>query len=191
MKKLPLFLLGILLCSLAAGPALARQDAFGEGNKIESEHFTIEYKNGIDLNALADGLKVSATDEQLTGLKIDRSSPEKQLASKIEILFNRAGDVLDMHVYSLKSNIKVFADHHQLVDFFHTMFQGNLPCMGLSFYLVDYDSIYVSAASFRREILGHEMGHAIMSHYFVVQPSIRIQEVLAGYVEYQLRKSKE
>lgn len=35
------------------------------------------------------------------------------------------------------------------------------------------------------------MGHALMSHYFVVQPSVKIQEVLAGYVEYQLRKSKE
>jgi len=191
MKKFSLFLSGVLLWCLAGGPALAAQDTFGEANKIEGEHFTIEYKNGVDLNALVDGLKVSDTDEQLTNLKIDHSSTQKQLASMIEILFNRASDVLDMHVYSLKAHIKVFADHHQLVDFFHTMFPGNLPCMGLSFYLADTDSIYISAASFRREILGHEMGHAIMSHYFVVQPSIRIQEVLAGYVEYNLRKSKE
>jgi len=37
--------------------------------------------------------------------------------------------------------------------------------------------------------LGHEIGHAVISNYFVVQPPIRIQEVLAGYVEYQLRKA--
>ena len=183
---------GILLCSLGSVPALAKQDAFGEANKIESEHFTIEYKKDVDLNSLIDQLKISSVDQQLTNLKIDDSSPEKKLASMVEILFNRASDVLDMHVYSLKAHIKVFADHHQLADFFHAMYpQSNIPCSGLSFYLTDYDSIYMSAASFRREILGHEMGHAIMSHYFVVQPSIKIQEVLAGYVEYQLRKSKE
>ncbi len=38
-------------------------------------------------------------------------------------------------------------------------------------------------------LLGHEMGHVIISHYFVVPPSYRIQEVLTGYVEFQLRKS--
>jgi hypothetical protein len=38
-------------------------------------------------------------------------------------------------------------------------------------------------------VLGHEIAHAIMSHYFVVLPSEKIQEVLAGFVEYQLRKN--
>jgi hypothetical protein len=136
-------------------------------------------------------LKISDTDQQLTNLKIDNSSTEKELASDIEILFNRASDILDMHIYSLKGHIKVFADFQQLADFYHRRFKGILPCTGFSFYLPEYDSIYISAFYFRREILGHEMGHAIMSRYFVVQPSIKIQEVLAGYVEYQLRKSKQ
>lgn len=168
----------------------AADDGFGDANTIEGEHFTIDYKKGVDLNVLVEELKVSAIDQQLTDLKIDNSSTEKELSSMIEILFNRASDVLDMHVYSLKGHVKVFADFQQLARFYHHLYSGSLPCSGFSFYLPDFDSIYISAASFRREILGHEMGHAIMSHYFVVQPSIKIQEVLAGYVEYQLRKSK-
>ena len=168
-----------------------RTDGFGDANTIAGEHFDIDYKKGVDLTALVEKLKISDTDQQLTSLKIDNSSTEKVLASKIEILFNRASDVLDMHVYSLKGHIKVFADFQQLEEFYHHLFQGDLPCTGFSFYLPQYDSIYISSANFRREVLGHEMGHAIMSRYFVVQPSIKIQEVLAGYVEYQLRKSKE
>jgi hypothetical protein len=58
-----------------------------------------------------------------------------------------------------------------------------------SFYVYELNTIYTSAENFRRGIIGHEIGHAIMSHYFVVQPPVKIQEVLAGYVEYQLRKS--
>jgi len=65
-------------------------DGFGSANRIEGEHFTIEYKNNVDLNSLVESLKVSAVDQQLTNLKIDNSSPEKKLASMIEVLFNRA-----------------------------------------------------------------------------------------------------
>jgi len=35
----------------------------------------------------------------------------------------------------------------------------------------------------------HEIAHAVISHYFIVPPPAKIQEVLAGYVEYDLRKS--
>ena len=181
----------LMMVVLPAVYVRAADDGFGDSKRTEGDHFTIEYKNGVDSSVLAEKLKISDTDQQLTNLKIDKSSPEKELASKIEILFNRASDVLDMHVYSLKGHIKVFADIQQLQDYYHRMFQGALPCTGFSFYLPQYDSIYISATHFRREVIGHEMGHAIMSRYFVVQPSIKIQEVLAGYVEYQLRKSKE
>ena len=40
------------------------------------------------------------------------------------------------------------------------------------------------------KVLGHEIGHAVISHYFVVLPSVKVQEVLAVYVEYQLRKTE-
>ena len=186
-----IWFLFIAMLVLPAVYAQAADDGFGDAKMIEGEHFDIDYKNGVDLGVLAEKLKISDTDQQLTNLKIDNSSTEKELASKIEILFNRAGDILDMHVYSLKGHIKVFADSEQLEKFYHRLFKGSLPCTGFSFYLPEYDSIYISAFYFRREILGHEMGHAIMSRYFVVQPSIKIQEVLAGYVEYQLRKSKQ
>ena len=189
MNKVWFFCLAMVV--LPAVYARAADDGFGDAKRIEGEHFTIDYKNGVDLSVLAEKLKISDTDQQLTNLKIDNSSPEKELASKIEILFNRASDVLDMHVLSLKGHIKIFADHKQLEEFYHHLFSGNLPCTGFAFYLPDYDSIYMSAFNFRREILGHEMGHAIMTRYFVVQPSIKIQEVLACYVEYQLRKSKQ
>jgi len=189
MNKVWFFFLAMVL--IPALQVRAADDGFGDAKTIQGDHFDIDYKDGVDLKVLAAKLKISDTDQQLASLKIDTSSTEKELASKIEILFNRASDVLDMHVYSLKGHIKVFADFQQLQDFYHRMFKGDLPCTGFSFYLPQFDSVYISALYFRREILGHEIGHAIMSRYFVVQPSIKIQEVLAGYVEYQLRKSKE
>ena len=182
----------IAFCCLLLAPAFAwaADDGFGAATKIDTDHFAIYYKPGVDINALIGQLKVSPTDEILTNMTVNSSNPQAQLSSMIEVLFARASDVLDMHIYSLKANIKIFATQQDLTDFYNNMFHAKIPCTGFGFYLDDDRSIYVSAEKFKREILGHEMGHAIMSRYFVVQPSVRIQEVLAGYIEYQLRKSK-
>ena len=173
-------------------PALvwAAGDDFGAATKLDSEHFTVYYKGGVDINALISQLRVSPTDQILTNLTVNTSSPQAQLSSMVEVLFARVSDVLDMHIYSLKANIKIFANQQDLTDFYNSFFHARIPGTGFGFYLEDTRSIYMSAENFRREILGHEMGHAIMSRYFALQPSVRIQEVLGGYIEYQLRKSK-
>ncbi len=186
-------ILRIIACCLwILAPALvcSADDDFGAATKIDTEHFTIYYKPGVDINVLISQLHVSPTDQILTNLTVDTSSPQAQLSSMVEVLFARASDVLDMHIYSLKANIKIFATQQDLTSFYNNFFHAHVPCTGFGFYLSDEGSIYMSAEHFRGEILGHEMGHAIMSRYFVVQPSVRIQEVLAGYIEYQLRKSK-
>jgi len=181
-----------VLCLYLLVPALvwAGDDDFGAATRIDTEHFTIYYKPGVDINSLISQLHVSKADEMLTNQTISTSSPQAQLSSMVEVLFARAGDVLDMHIYSLKADIKIFANQQDLTAFYNNLFHTNIPCTGYGFYLDEQKSIYMSAENFRREILGHEMGHAIMSRYFVVQPSVRVQEVLAGYIEYQLRKSK-
>ncbi|MEI8176206.1 MAG: hypothetical protein WCG78_05005, partial [Candidatus Omnitrophota bacterium] len=62
------------------------------------------------------------------------------------------------------------------------------PIKTAGFYVFAADTLYVNADSISINILGHELSHAIQSHYFVVPPPVKIQEVLAGYVEFQLRK---
>ena len=180
---------------MAASFSLAfaeNNDGFNGTSKMEGEHLTIEYFNDVDPSFLNEIFRISPMDEQLTNLKIDKTSIQKEILSKLEIVFNRASDLMDMHIYSFKGSIKVFANHQQLQDFFNTLFKNSsLPCTGYAFYSEKYNSIYISADHFKREILGHELGHAIMSRYFVVQPSVKIQEVLAGYIEYQLKKSTE
>ena len=176
-------------CSQSAWSAT--DDGFGSSAQvIPSQHFSVYIKPDVDVHKLLEQMSVSPTDQKLVGQDVDRSSADKELGSTLDVLLSRACDVLDMRLYSFKGNIKIFATQEQLQNFFNTKFHTKLPCTGVAFYMFDYNSIYISAENFRREVLGHEMGHAVMSNYFVVQPSEKIQEVLAGYVEYQLRKSK-
>jgi hypothetical protein len=186
-------ILRIIACCLSLlVPVLtwAADDDFGPATKIDTGHFTIYYKSGVDINNLISQLHVSQADQILANQTVNASSPQIQLSNMVEVLFAHTSDVLDMHIYSLKVNIKIFATQQDLADFYNNLFHARIPCTGYGFYLDDARSIYMSAGRFRRAILAHEMGHAIMSRYFVIQPSVRIQEVLAGFIEYQLRKSQ-
>ena len=52
------------------------------------------------------------------------------------------------------------------------------------------NTIYTSEESFKREVVGHEMSHAIICHYFAVPAPVKVQEVLSMYVEYNLRSTE-
>jgi hypothetical protein len=157
-------------------------DRFGSARKIDTQHFTVYFAPSIDLPELAQSFNIRASDDVLTG----RSSGAG-LEGMIDTLFSLACDILDMQLYSYHGTIKICPDQAKLDEIYNTLFNKSLQSRK-PFYVYDLDTIYISADSFTREILGHEMGHAIISHYFVVLPSVKIQEVLAAYVEYQLRK---
>jgi len=188
--KLRFVWLMLVFCLRAAFACAQSDDGFGTATKIEGEHFTIYYKPGVDPNSLLKQLNVGHADEILSGQTMDTSSNDRQLSSMAEVLFARASDILDLHVYSYKGSIKIFPSLKELTDYYNNHYHAPVPGTGYAFYSDDYKSIYISAEYFSREVLGHEIGHAIMCSYFVVMPSVKIQEVLAGYIEYQLTKSK-
>ncbi|NQS99649.1 MAG: hypothetical protein HQ595_01075, partial [Candidatus Omnitrophica bacterium] len=98
--------------------------------------------------------------------------------------------ILDMRLYNnFRGKVKICRNDYQLqrtyLNLLSTDLNSNFP-----FYIHSSKTIYVSAENFTTQALGHEIAHAVISHYFVVLPSVKTQEVLAGYVEYQLRKGK-
>jgi len=105
----------------------------------------------------------------------------------IDTLFSQVCDILDMQLYNFHGTIKIYRDFKQVNAIYKNLFNRELP-KSHSFYAYNLNTVYISAEHFSREVLGHEIGHAVISHYFVVLPSVKIQEVLATFVEYQLRK---
>ena len=105
----------------------------------------------------------------------------------LDTLFLRVGDILDMNLYSFHGNIKICNDLLGLKNIYSNLFGADLGDR-ISFYASEVNTIYISGANFERGVLGHEIAHALICRYFFVPPSIKIQELLAMYVEYQLRK---
>ena len=183
-KYLKRVLLAVILCvALLTGYSFAGQDdGFGSAQKIESQHFTIYYAPGLDLDALARQLDIRPLDKLISG-----SSYKNDLGGMIDTLFSQVGDILDMQLYDFHGTIKICRDVKQIDGIYKNLF--NTEPQSHSFYVNDLNTDYVSAEYFSREVLGHEIAHFITSRYFVVLPSPKIQEVLACFAEYQLRKS--
>ena len=185
MKRIVFFAIGLFFLHL--GRAYALPDGFGSAQKIEGKHFIIHYALDIYPSVLARQLNLSAADEILAGQSASEESRLKApLPAMVDTLFLRVCDILDMPLYSFKGDILVCRAQKELNIIYYNLFGKELSAP--SFYIFTENIIYISRDSFSREILGHEIAHAIISHYFVVQPSIKIQEVLSMYVEYQLRK---
>ena len=90
----------------------------------------------------------------------------------LDELYLQVCDILDIHIYDLRITLKITSDK-------------------LTFYSHEEKTIYISSSEFDRYKLGHEISHAIINNYFVITPSVKLQEILCGYVEYTLRKDNE
>lgn len=179
----------IILGSVSA--FAAPDDGFGQAKKIESSHFSIYYRPSSDPLDLTQQLNITPSDRLLVGTSVTAGgSASVELAQATDILFSLVCNILDMQLYSYRGSIKVCLNEDELHSIYQNLF-GKAPESGHlgSFYVYELNTIYITQESFKRSILGHEIGHAVISNYFVVQPSVKIQEVLAGYVEYQLRKT--
>ena len=183
--------LAALILFLSARPLHALDDGFGPSKKIEGKSVVIYCAPETDIPNLIQKLNIRPSDTILAGQPLTGdASYGNELAGALDTLCEQVSGILDMRLYNLKINIYVCKDTAQLEGIYRHMFSEDLGGRQ-SFYVYGLNSVYVSEDSFKREIVGHEMAHAIISHYFVVPAPVKIQEILSMYVEYNLRRAEK
>jgi len=151
---------------------------------VKSKHFTVYGYPGLDVYEV---LRSINFDGSLQGGSTSNGGLKSLLAANLDALFEEVSDTLDMHVYSLKGYLYIVPDQKAVSEMFRKYFGKSFS--ERSFYIYENNLICISLPDMTLGMLGHEMSHAIISHYFGVVPPARMQEILAGYVEYKLRKS--
>jgi hypothetical protein len=156
---------------------------------LESKYFTVYAYSGFNVNSLIPKLNFQYL------LHLDRvdgdaaATPSDILSKTLDALYLEISDILDIHIYSFHGSIRIFVQqaslHEALTELLVVGFEGP------SLYLPEQNTIFISDPDLTLGVLGHEIAHAIISGFFVVPPPVKIQEVLAGYVEYNLRKSTD
>ena len=94
---------------------------------------------------------------------------------------------MDIRLKKFHSEVKICQDAASLSLVAANLFGRSIQSR--AFYVVALDTLYVDAETVNLHVLGHELSHAVQAKYFVVPPPEKIQEILAGFVEYELRKA--
>ncbi len=183
-------ILGVILGSvLTPFPVSAFDDAFPFGKRIMSRNFIITLALDIDEGALLSRLNIPSAHEILTGgaaSGINYCSDD--LADLVDALFGWVMESLEMPLHSFSGEIKVVAGIGQLNAVSRRLY-GRDARSDKAFYVHDKNTIYIVAPFFTKEVLAHEMAHVTACHFYPAPLPERPQEVLAGYVEYELKRT--
>lgn len=148
----------------------------------ESKDFRIYYRDGVNLAAVERSLRRRTS--YLGGAQSEDATVEERVGRRLDLLLGRAKDILGMHWNVPKLNIRIFNDRSELSDEYVKIFGTREEYK--SFYVHKYETIYTSAEDISDSIVAHEMGHAIVDHYFAVVPPPKVSEVIASYVDMHL-----
>ncbi len=182
-----LFYLVAALVFMSAAPVEAGRFE-GDGALVtKSQYFELYAPDDFSMEHLLNELKFEyflSLDAYFVGEIRDLND---LLCRTIDAIFLEINDSLGLSVENYSGTIRFLKDHNELNRVFQDIFKVDFN--ERAFYFYEGNTIYISLEDITLGMLGHEMAHAIISHYFVVPPPKKLQEVLSGYVEFKLRKA--
>ena len=153
---------------------------------IKSNYFTIYCDAAVDLKNVANrldrrGLFISGVYDPNPA-----SAPTEKVAYRLDRILKRVEQILDMYPAIQDLKIKIYKDRESLNAEYYKIFTKSADYK--AFYINQHETIYTSEEDISDSVISHEMGHAVVDHYFSVIPPERVRELLACYVDLHLEE---
>ncbi len=152
----------------------------------ESKYFTIYAEADCDVTRLTTILDFNRAPSLESVMSQPAADVQGVLADSVDAIFNEASEILGTPVQNYKGKIMVFSSEKSMNAAFRRLYGVTLPEKG--YYDFERHTVFVALDVLTLGVFSHEIAHALVSHYFVVPPPPKLQEVLAGYVEFKFRK---
>ncbi len=168
---LPVICLGILLCALVH-PAFCAEES--------SRYVTLRYSDRKLLNAFNDQLFLG----KRLAYSLRKKNPltvRGEVLAKIDLVIEKAEVVLDMFPDNLHITVILLPSSEAVSRVYKKKYGKNVD--NIAYYSLSEDTIYISVPDTRLQVLAHEVGHAIVDHYFKVRPPYTIHELMAQFTE--------
>ena len=155
---------------------------------VESKYCTILYHPDVNIEEANDRLKLKFYDISLgrKSYSSGKTDAEQQLAEKFDRLFCKVKEILDMYPNRIHLTIKIYKNQAQLDNAYFETFGFSNKEQRISYYIHKYTTVYTTQEVISQEVMAHEIGHAVIDHYFLILPPEKIKELLAQYVEMHL-----
>ncbi len=164
----------ITLCCLLLLPFATR------ATEIKGRYVTIVYGDNELLDDFNDELELG---RKLDGLARKRPivTVADEVLAKVDTVVEKAETILEMFPDQLHIRVVLLAAQEDVARVFQEKYSRSAD--HIAFYSLSEDTIYLSIDDVNLEVLAHEIGHAIVDHYFDVRPPYNIHELMAQFVE--------
>jgi len=175
-----------LVFLILSGKAFALSDSDTQWNSIETKHTVIRYQSEKDLATFSKKIEFGEKEKfsvmSLLGFGKDRLI--STVSAKVDAVYERAQEILDMRRKMKKLTINIYHDADQLQKTYTEIYKES--CEVRAWYIFDQNTVYVQADDLHEGMLAHEMAHSIIDHYLLMSPPAASAEILARYVDANL-----
>lgn len=168
---------GLLLFIIMSRPAELQAQELSK--TYQTQYATISYARETDLHSFTRNIG--------SGLSFLSEGPEKNpllAKSRVDKIVETVTSLLDMHPLNFHFSIHIYKSHAEVAAIYRAM--GMLGAAPVAFYFHGQRNISVSFESITDRILAHEIAHVVICAYYTPPPPVRMQEILAQYVDRHL-----
>jgi hypothetical protein len=161
-------------------------EAFAEEHVFHSKLVTIHYNDNHLLKEFEKKIRPGALTRTLNKVFLGESgiSKDASLGELVDTLFKRVQQILDMPIPARRVHIRIFKNQEEISQAYASI--TGKPTKAPAFYWQKTNTIYLHTRKLSIGILAHEMGHAVLDHYFVIKPPAKIAEMLTQYVDKEI-----
>ncbi len=161
---LPLFFFSSVMCAFG----IERQSRYARlvyANKELLKEFNEELYLGRSLTRMLNKRKIVTV--------------EDEAIAKIDIIIEKAQVVLDMFPNNMQIGVVLLADEDDVARIYKKKYGRSAN--HIAYYSLSEDTIYLSVDDVNLEVFSHEVGHAVVDHFFKVRPPYNIHELMAQF----------
>ena len=145
----------------------------------EGRYFTLQYGSKEVLRKFDDQIDLSSSLSRM--MRKNTVTVEDEVVAKTEAVVEKAETVLDMLPDNFHFTLVLLPTAEDIARIFYQKYHKNVNY--LSYYSLSEKTIYISVDDANLHILAHEIGHAIVDHYFKIRPPYNIHELMAQFTE--------
>ncbi|MFH0783434.1 MAG: hypothetical protein V2B20_15980 [Pseudomonadota bacterium] len=148
--------------------------------EAKSRYVTLSYSSQKLLTDFNEAIELGRKLNQYVR-KTNIITAEDEVLAKIDTIIEKAETILEMFPDRLLIKIVLLGESADVARVFKEKYGKNVNY--LAFYSLSEDTIYISVDDAKLVVLAHEIGHAIVDHYFKVRPPYNVHELMAQFVE--------
>jgi len=168
--RLPGFIALFIVFSLLSGTV---------AQAASSRYFTVRWNDPKVLRKFNDNLMIGRLSRFMQKRNI--VTVEDEVYAKLDVILEKAQLVLDMYPNNMKATVVLLPDSRAVSAIYQQKYGKQVK--HIAYYSLSEKTVYVSVDDVNLRVISHELGHAIVDHYFQERPPYHIHELMAQFAE--------